>query len=112
MESLNSTSQERKMQLMQEEKVPSFLPTDNPLERLNKAIALFKSSITSRYPLATIQEGKVDIGKALDVSLVVTESSETESEMHVESSKLGMIQIQMLQISDPYMTKSQWLRSK
>ncbi|GJR82902.1 reverse transcriptase domain-containing protein [Tanacetum coccineum] len=43
-------------------KVPSFLPTDDPLEKLNKAMALF--------------------------SLVVTESSETESEVQVESSML------------------------
>ncbi|GJZ18001.1 hypothetical protein Tco_0554124, partial [Tanacetum coccineum] len=33
-------------------KVPLFLPTDDPLERLNKAMALFRSAITSRYPPA------------------------------------------------------------
>ncbi|GJR87542.1 hypothetical protein Tco_0211553 [Tanacetum coccineum] len=77
------------MQLMQEENVPSFLPTDDPLGRLNKAMALFRSAITSRYPPATIQEGKVDICKALDVSLVVIESSETKLEVQVESSRLG-----------------------
>nr|GEY15883.1 hypothetical protein [Tanacetum cinerariifolium] len=37
-------------------------------------MALFWSAITSRYPPATIQEGKVDMGKALDVSLVVTKA--------------------------------------
>ncbi|GJX70786.1 hypothetical protein Tco_0307957 [Tanacetum coccineum] len=74
---------------MLEEKVPSFLPTDDPLERLNKAMALFRSAITSRYPPATIQEGKVDMGKALDVSLVVTKSSETESGKQDTSSRSG-----------------------
>ncbi|GJY50674.1 hypothetical protein Tco_0441521 [Tanacetum coccineum] len=75
------------MQQMLEEKVPSFLPTADPLERLNKAMALFRSAITSRYPPATIQERKVDMGKALDVSLVVTESSETELEKQDTSSR-------------------------
>ncbi|GJR04454.1 hypothetical protein Tco_0527438 [Tanacetum coccineum] len=89
MESSNSTSQEREMQLMQEENVPSFLPTEDPLGRLNKAMELFRSAITSRYPPATIQEGKVDIGKTLDVSLVVIESSDTELEVQVESSRSG-----------------------
>ncbi|GKE13413.1 hypothetical protein Tco_1416964, partial [Tanacetum coccineum] len=70
-------------------KVLPFLPTDDPLERLNKAMALFRSAITSRYPPATIQEGKVDMGKALDVSLVVTKSSETESEKQDTSSRSG-----------------------
>ncbi|GJS13955.1 hypothetical protein Tco_0408427 [Tanacetum coccineum] len=70
-------------------KVPSFLPTDDQLERLNKAMALFRSAITSRYPLATIQEGKVDMGKALDASLVVIESSETELEKQDTSSRSG-----------------------
>ncbi|GJU65930.1 hypothetical protein Tco_1247765, partial [Tanacetum coccineum] len=48
-----------------------------------------QSAITSRYPPATIQEGKVDMGKALDASLVVTESSETESEKQDTSSRSG-----------------------
>ncbi|GKE67038.1 hypothetical protein Tco_1521199 [Tanacetum coccineum] len=73
------------MQLMKEENVPSFLSIDDPLGRLNKAMALFRSAITSRYPPTTIQEGKVDIGKALDLSLVVIESSETKLEVQVES---------------------------
>ncbi|GJS71741.1 hypothetical protein Tco_0704582 [Tanacetum coccineum] len=64
---------------MLEEKVPSFLSTDDPLERLNKAMALFKSAITSRYPPATIQVGKVDTSKALNASFVDTKSSRTES---------------------------------
>ncbi|GKD48171.1 hypothetical protein Tco_1277147 [Tanacetum coccineum] len=74
---------------MLEEKVPSFLLTDDPLERLNKAMVLFKSAITSRYPPITIQEVKVDMGKALDVSLVFTESSKTESEKQDTSSRSG-----------------------
>nr|GEX65938.1 hypothetical protein [Tanacetum cinerariifolium] len=74
---------------MLEEKVLSFLQTNDPLERLNKAMALYRSTITSRYPPATIQEGKVDMGKALDVSLVVTESSETESKKQDTSSRSG-----------------------
>ncbi|GKB39905.1 hypothetical protein Tco_0884847, partial [Tanacetum coccineum] len=69
MESLNSNSKERELQQMQEEKVPSFLLTDDPLERLNKTMALLRSAITSRYPQATIQEGKVDMGKALNVNI-------------------------------------------
>ncbi|GJW49230.1 hypothetical protein Tco_0090581 [Tanacetum coccineum] len=89
MKSSNLNSQERELQQMLEEKVTSFLLTDDPLERLNKAITLFRSAITSRYPLATIQEGKVDMGKALDVSLVVIESSETYSEKQDTSSRSG-----------------------
>nr|GEZ29755.1 hypothetical protein [Tanacetum cinerariifolium] len=74
---------------MLEEKVQSFLSTDDPLERLNKAMTLFRSAITSRYPPAIIQEGKVDMGKALDVSLVVTESIERELEKQDTSSRSG-----------------------
>ncbi|GJZ57833.1 hypothetical protein Tco_0613327 [Tanacetum coccineum] len=74
---------------MLEEKVPSILLTDDPLERLNKAMALFRSAITSRFPSATIQEGMADMGKALGVSLVVIESSETESENQDISSRSG-----------------------
>ncbi|GKB75140.1 hypothetical protein Tco_0936552 [Tanacetum coccineum] len=74
---------------MQEEKVPSFLLTDDPIERLNKAMAFFRSTITSRYPQATIQEVKVDMGKSLDVSLVATESSETKSKKQDTSSRYG-----------------------
>nr|GFA56919.1 hypothetical protein [Tanacetum cinerariifolium] len=87
MNSSNLNSQERQLQQMLEEKVPSFLHTDDLLERLNKAMALFRFAITSRYPPTTIQEGKVNIGKALDVSLVVTESNETESEKQDTSSR-------------------------
>nr|GEU39452.1 hypothetical protein [Tanacetum cinerariifolium] len=74
---------------MLEEKIQSFLLTDDPLERLNKAMAHFRSAITSTYLPATIQEGKVDMGKALDVSLVITESSEIESEKQDTSSRFG-----------------------
>ncbi|GKC66660.1 hypothetical protein Tco_1099258, partial [Tanacetum coccineum] len=84
-------SQERELQQMLEEKVPLFLPTDDPLESLNKAMALFRSTITSRFPWATIQAGKVDMGKALGVSLVVTKSSDTELEKKIQD--LGMMQM-------------------
>ncbi|GKB26327.1 hypothetical protein Tco_0865728 [Tanacetum coccineum] len=93
MESLNSNSQERErereLQQMQEGKVPSFLSTDDPLEMLNEDMTFLRSAITSRYPQATIQEGNVDMGKALDVSLVVTKSSGTESKMQDISSRSG-----------------------
>nr|GEW38699.1 retrovirus-related Pol polyprotein from transposon TNT 1-94 [Tanacetum cinerariifolium] len=58
------------------------------------------------------QEGKVDMVKALDASLIVTESNGTESEKHDESSRHGMIQMPKMHISGPHMTKSQWLRKK
>ncbi|GKE71343.1 hypothetical protein Tco_1529415, partial [Tanacetum coccineum] len=101
---------------MQEGMVPSFLPTDDPLERVNKALAFLRSTIISRYPQtnnqirtlfnsrhqAIIQEGKVDMGKAmdtqesqfdmgkaLDVDSVVIESSGTESKKHDTSSRSG-----------------------
>nr|GEW60287.1 hypothetical protein [Tanacetum cinerariifolium] len=86
---LCKVKREREQQQMLKEKVPSFLSTDDPLERLNKAMTLFWSTITSRYPPATIQEGKVNMGKALDVSLVVTENSETKSEKQDTSSRSG-----------------------
>ncbi|GJY58611.1 hypothetical protein Tco_0458503, partial [Tanacetum coccineum] len=54
------------------------------------------------------QESKIDTGKALDNGLVVMESNGTESEVQDDRSE-GMIQMLMMQISDPYMTKSQWL---
>ncbi|GJY24656.1 hypothetical protein Tco_0398314 [Tanacetum coccineum] len=74
---------------MLEEKVPSILLTDDPLERLNKAMALFRSAISLRFPPATIQKGKVDMGKAFGGSLVVIESSETKSEKQDTSSRSG-----------------------
>ncbi|GJR20865.1 hypothetical protein Tco_0969392 [Tanacetum coccineum] len=57
------------------------------------------------------QESKVDTGKALDAGLVVTESNGTESEVQDTSSR-SRNDILMMQISNPYMTKSQWLRRK
>ncbi|GJV25125.1 hypothetical protein Tco_1377820 [Tanacetum coccineum] len=83
--------------------VPSFLPNDDPFASLNKTMAFLRSIITSRYPQtnnqiktssnprnhATIQEGKVDMGKALDLSLVVTDNSGTKSENHDTSSRSG-----------------------
>ncbi|GKC16168.1 hypothetical protein Tco_1012950 [Tanacetum coccineum] len=46
----------------------------------------YDSQMTSKY---FTQESKVDTGKALDVGLVVTESSGTESEVQDESSRSG-----------------------
>ncbi|GKG21318.1 hypothetical protein Tco_0383913, partial [Tanacetum coccineum] len=89
MESSNLNSQERELQQMLEEKVPSYLSTDDPLERLNKAMALFKSTITSRYPPATIQVGNVNTSKALNASFVDTKSSTTESGEQDTSSRSG-----------------------
>nr|GEX22293.1 hypothetical protein [Tanacetum cinerariifolium] len=57
------------------------------------------------------QKSKIDMGKAMDADLVVTESSEIESEVQDKTASQGMIQILMMQISDLYMTKSQWLRN-
>nr|GEU65800.1 hypothetical protein [Tanacetum cinerariifolium] len=88
---------------MQEGKMPSFFSSDDPIESLNKYMAFLRSIITSRYPQTnnqlrtssnpknqtTIQEGNVNMGKVLDVGLVVTESSETESEKQDTSSRLG-----------------------
>ncbi|GKD85489.1 hypothetical protein Tco_1356643 [Tanacetum coccineum] len=56
------------------------------------------------------KERKVDTSKALDASLVITERSRTDVEKQDTSSRSGMIQTLMIQISNSYMTKSQWLR--
>nr|GEU64067.1 retrotransposon protein [Tanacetum cinerariifolium] len=55
-------------------------------------------------------EGKVDTSNALDASLVDTKSSGIESREQNTSSSSGMMQKLMMQISNPYMMKSQWLR--
>nr|GEV22165.1 retrovirus-related Pol polyprotein from transposon TNT 1-94 [Tanacetum cinerariifolium] len=57
-------------------------------------------------------EEKVDTSKALDASSVDTESSRTESKEHDTSRSQGMMHVMMVQISDPYTMKSQWLRWK
>ncbi|GKC35074.1 hypothetical protein Tco_1047458 [Tanacetum coccineum] len=56
------------------------------------------------------QVRKIDTGKAVDNGLVVMKSNGTKSEVQDESSRSGMIQMLMMQISDPFMMKSQWLR--
>ncbi|GKC36303.1 hypothetical protein Tco_1048687 [Tanacetum coccineum] len=71
MESSNLNSQERELQQMLEEKVPLFLPTDDPLERLNKAM--------------------VDMGKALDVSLVFTKSSRSGNDADADNTDMRPI---------------------
>ncbi|GKB19300.1 hypothetical protein Tco_0853223 [Tanacetum coccineum] len=74
-------------------------------------MALFRSAITSRYPPATIQERKVDMGKALDVSLVVTESSETELEKQDTSIRSGNdADANNADIRPIYDGSRQWLR--
>ncbi|GJS82656.1 hypothetical protein Tco_0749197 [Tanacetum coccineum] len=58
-------------------------------------------------------EDKVDSSKALDASLVDTESSGTKAlEQQDTRTDQGIMNILMMQISDPYMMKSQWLRYK
>ncbi|GKE59903.1 hypothetical protein Tco_1510270 [Tanacetum coccineum] len=86
MKSLNLNSQERELQQMLEEKVYHY----------------FKIS-TGHY-----SSGKVDMGKALGVSLVVTESSDTKLEKKIQD--LGMMQMLIKQISDLYMMKRQRVR--
>ncbi|GJW27024.1 hypothetical protein Tco_0040835 [Tanacetum coccineum] len=68
----------------------------------------YESRVNKRQ-MQTIEE-KVDMSNALDASLVDTESSGTESKEHDTSSRSGMMHMLMMQISDPYMMKSQWLR--
>nr|GFA62884.1 hypothetical protein [Tanacetum cinerariifolium] len=46
---------------------------------------------------------------AVNDDLVVTESSGTESEVQDDNNRSGMIQMLMMQISNPFMMKSQWL---
>ncbi|GJS44290.1 hypothetical protein Tco_0569333 [Tanacetum coccineum] len=60
--------------------------------------------------LTQTTEEKVDSSKALDASLVDTESSGTKLKEQDTSSRSGMIHMLMMQISDPYIMKSQWLR--
>nr|GEX47995.1 hypothetical protein [Tanacetum cinerariifolium] len=52
-------------------------------------------------------EEKVDMSKALDASLVDTESSRTYSKEQETTADQGMMHMMMMQISDPYMMKSQ-----
>nr|GFC99479.1 hypothetical protein [Tanacetum cinerariifolium] len=54
-------------------------------------------------------EEKVDTSKALDASLVDTESNRTESKEHDTSSRLGNDAHADDAYTDPYMMKSQWL---
>nr|GEW50373.1 hypothetical protein [Tanacetum cinerariifolium] len=56
------------------------------------------------------KEEKVDTSKALYASLVDTKSSGTKSVEHDTSSRSGNNAMLMMQISYPYMMKSQWMR--
>nr|GFA00617.1 hypothetical protein [Tanacetum cinerariifolium] len=84
------------------------------MEYVKKSIdkrALHKREYDSRVnerQMQTIDE-QDDTSKALDASLVDTKSSGTESVEQDTSSIQGMMHMLMLQISNPYMMKSQWL---
>ncbi|GJZ67811.1 hypothetical protein Tco_0631051 [Tanacetum coccineum] len=86
------------------------------MESVKKSIdkrALLKREYDSRVDEKQIQttEGKVDSCKALDASLVDTTSSRTELGEQIHTADQGMDATRpMMQISNPYMMKSQWLR--
>nr|GFA71125.1 hypothetical protein [Tanacetum cinerariifolium] len=67
----------------------------------------YESWVNERQVQTT--EEKVDTSQALDASSFDTESSRTESKEQDTSSRSGMHML-MMQISDPYTMKSQWLR--
>nr|GEX44769.1 hypothetical protein [Tanacetum cinerariifolium] len=67
----------------------------------------YDSGVNERQMLTN--EGKVDMCKALDASLVVTESSGTEFEEQNTSNSSRNDVMLMMQISNMYMMKSQWL---
>ncbi|GKC93063.1 hypothetical protein Tco_1158505 [Tanacetum coccineum] len=70
---------------MLEEKVPSFLPTDDLLERLNKAMVLFRSTITSRFPQAIIQAERNDAdADNADIRPIYDEAPKGEVQLTVE----------------------------
>ncbi|GKB99047.1 hypothetical protein Tco_0985184, partial [Tanacetum coccineum] len=84
------------------------------MESVTKSIderALHKSEYDNRVNERQLQtkERKADTSKALDASLVITKSSKTDVEKQDTSSRSWMIQTLMIQISNSYMTKSQWL---
>nr|GEZ34357.1 hypothetical protein [Tanacetum cinerariifolium] len=64
MESLNLNSQERELQQMLEEKVPSFLLTDDLLKRLNKAMALFSETESEKQDTRSRFRNDVDADNA------------------------------------------------
>ncbi|GJY51188.1 hypothetical protein Tco_0442035 [Tanacetum coccineum] len=74
----------------------------------------YDSQITDKYFAEytgiETQENKVDTSKALDANLVVMESSGTKSGK--QDTSQGVMQLLIMHISNPYMTKSQWLSTK
>ncbi|GJU93000.1 hypothetical protein Tco_1317756 [Tanacetum coccineum] len=68
------------------------------------------SSLDSATKDMQTQESKVDTGKALDVGLVVTESSGTESEVQDESNRSGNDTYADDADIRPYTKKSQWMK--
>nr|GEW22750.1 RNA-directed DNA polymerase, eukaryota [Tanacetum cinerariifolium] len=57
-------TRERDMLQMQKEKVPSFLPTDDPLERLNKAMALFSETESKKQDTSSRSRNDTDADNA------------------------------------------------
>ncbi|GJS78389.1 putative reverse transcriptase domain-containing protein [Tanacetum coccineum] len=85
------------------------------MESIKKLIdkrALHKREYDSRVNERKMQttEEEVDTTKALDASLVSTKRSGQNLENRIQAAVQGMMQMLMMQISNPYMTKSQWLR--
>ncbi|GKE88886.1 hypothetical protein Tco_1566361, partial [Tanacetum coccineum] len=59
------------------------------LDSATKDVHAIKYNMSKAKDRCMTLEGKVDSSEALDVSLVVTECSETKSEKHVTSSRSG-----------------------
>nr|GFA90111.1 hypothetical protein [Tanacetum cinerariifolium] len=52
---------------------------------------------------------KVDTSKALDASLLIQKAVRQNQKSMIQAADQGMMHMMMLQISDPYTMKSQWL---
>nr|GFA21001.1 hypothetical protein [Tanacetum cinerariifolium] len=86
------------------------------MEYIKKSIdkrSLHKREYDNRVNERQLQttEEKVNTSYVVDASLVDTESSETELGEQNTKANQGMMHILMMQISYPYMMKSQWPRS-
>ncbi|GJU64167.1 hypothetical protein Tco_1246002 [Tanacetum coccineum] len=62
---------------MLEEKVPLFLPTDDPFERLNKALALFSETELEKQDTSSISGNDADADNA-DIRLIYDEETMAE----------------------------------
>nr|GEW56254.1 hypothetical protein [Tanacetum cinerariifolium] len=83
------------------------------MESIKKSIderALDKSEYDSRVNERQMhtKEEKVDTSKALDASLVNTKSKGQNQESRIQAVDQEMMHMLMMQISNPYMMKSQW----